>query len=1248
MSSSIIIFPNVTKLINVNGNYIRPTIDTNDSSFFILNDINSKYLLTNTDIANKDINIEVFAVGGGGAGGYFNGNGGDGGMVIYKSLQIKSNDVLELSIGKGAFYVKDNQPIKGFLLKIYEGSINDFFNIQNRYLMDMKPADLITKGITKKIEKKVSKIATLKILTEDDVDLTLITNPIYSEECEKNPTGENCGTVVKNWYAYNGYTIEIYSNFQVPYDCSLEIEITAFKYAILFFYSDNDINNNRFSKDLINYKNYSNDYWMEVQDETKIFRKNNLKEGEKYNFKIIHTQDKQLTLNENNFKINMKIIKKIDNSPLLLVDDSFFNYNNGTENFGVFYSTPTTIYNTQSKTFLINAIGGITGFTNPETSGSGKGGCALYEINNKKTKVCKEDGNGANGLKLPSSFSSVLQELPLSNYRFGSGGGGAYWLLNGYGGQGGTNAGNGISFTNVPSLSRPTETTGGGGGGNSFLTNISERNLAINKLSGANGILILKINKTKEQILVQTFANMSDLIETKKPDENDFIRIMNDKIGLLYKTDKPNIYDKAKFYEIIGTGGLTVRINNITYDITDFNFIIIRLYIFFSILITKFGNYLKLGEKERLKYPIKFVYDRTRLIEDFYLENKFYNFNFANYSEVNFYFTHLPTNTDTILNEIFDIYTNKPTVDNNNYSVIYIRKVLAEITDPSRVILLIENSYKNYFYYLISIANSAYYSILKTYFDTGISIITDINNITTIIKNFNNNFFNPTDKNSNKATDTKVTERSSYIEQQKIFKEIYQENKNKLEKSNMITNFSINKFKAKYELNNKNNWFNIIFIITIIIIVLIFLFSYNFFERQVRPLIILILTIIIIILIISLWMKSSYELSIYENFACSDSSEATIPCLTIGGTVLTKTRTDNSTPYYYLSRSINNQPLVLKPKNDLLVDIFVYGTPVMVRDGGNYKYYLPNIDVYTNVLFTNTSTYNIYNDKIDKITIDKLDGSQDIITIVGRPLRETEEKSIIIYDCQNKDNDICFTNGIKQKTTLNSTRFSNYNANNIYIPPSGTTPIAQDQNNKIQEIYDFNPLQKSSLYKYSSLFLSFGVTNEEFIVIKVKNDTTTTSGTISGAVDNFKNEMKLLEMNVNLFILNKNTKKIVDFTSNYEKKNQKDFQRTFEKNSTIYDKHQMAYHILNREIMINFYIKLLICILILIFLLCAILYHYMRRDLTTIFIIGIILAIVAIGIIFLLIYRHQRINTNKFYFPKELEVGDLRKKSNNN
>jgi len=1167
MSSSIISYPNVNKFINFKGKYILPNIDNDKYSYFILTNTKDKYLLTNNDINKSNIDIEIFAVGGGGAGGYYYGNGGDGGKVIYKKLEIKKDVILTLEVGSGAYYVKDNKYIKGFKFILYEGLINDIFNEKNNYIMNMKDDDIILKGLIKKIEQK---IPNLNYLSEIDI----LNNNNRS------------------------YTININSYFFVPYDCSIEIIIESPKYAIIFFYNDIDIKNNLFKKDLIYYSNYKS-YWLNVENnDKKTFRRDDLKENEKYYFKLIGSQDT---------KIEIKLITK--NKEEYIINDNYFKYNNSIENFGLIYSTASVISDNNEK--IINAIGGNSGFINSITRNYGKGGCISYTLNNRNRKICNDDIHGYNGIRIPISISSDLKNL---NYKYGSSGGGANWKSNDYGGRGGIDAGNGISFTNIPSLSTPTPNTGGGGGGNSFLSNITERKMKISKLSGANGIIIIKVIKKIEQTLIQTFVNM---------DNKEDILNINQKLESIYESDNVNIYDKDKF------------LNNLNIDRLDLNYFGLntaKLFIFFSILINNIKGYVELTEKEKLRYPIKFIYNEKNKIK-FFLENNYYIFNFANYNEINYYFSIIRPNIE-VKEELLKIFTNNELIFNNNLNNdSYFNKIINDILDPSKLILFIENVNKHYFnnfnYFMNYVFFTNIYNLIIDSKNNNDIIINKINELSQIIKNFNINYFTPIDKNSDNITDTLVKDRTYYVEKQLEYKKIYEKNLEENDKSNILTNYSINVFKAKYYQNKKNNWFNILFYISIFIVIISFIITYNLFENDTKPLVILVLFIIMLIIIILLWNNSNNELKIFEKFGCKDNNTST-NCIDYKGNIITN---NLILPYYYISKG--SSLITIKPKNDIIADIFVYGSPFYVNINGIDTYYEPNIDIYKNILLPKTFSYKIYN---NKIIISSPDNNDIILLKERERINETSFNELRLYECNGEGKDIC--NTIYKSYKL-SNKYSRYNNKGVILEEINNQPIIEYIN--IRNYFDFIPENDI----YSILYISEKVIKEPYIVIKIINDLGASTETLEETIHNFRKEMSVFKLNVNLYLLNKNTKKIVDFTTKYELDSQKEFNNNLDYNNHIYDRNIQAYNIISREIIINFYIKFLICIIIVILLFCIFLYHYNNNQFPKILLLGLLLTGIAIYLILYNIFKHTRLDTYKYYFTKP-ENRYINKLNNNN
>lgn len=1219
MASSIISYPDLNSLLFYKNKYIRPVLSTDEYGYYILNNTDDTYILNNISPTNKIINIEAFIVGGGGAGGYYNGNGGDGGTAIYKSLDVEPNTILELSVGKGAYYVSDTTYNNGFLVKLYEGFITDFFETQKSYLMNMKPADTITNGLNKIWEQKVNSISSLKTIIENDVNSQLITNINQNEICNNDPNADGCEKITKTMFIYNrGFTFNIYSVFFAPYDCDIEIEITAFKYAILFFYSDDDIKNEYFSNDLTLYQTFNNIYWMKINNETKTFMRKNMKANEKYYLKIIYTQDKELSATESLFSVNITLITS---NGRITANYNDFKFSNSADNYGIIYSTPSTIYNKNKKIMEINALGGITGFVNSDTINYGKGGCSTYQLDTaKKIKKCSDNTNGANGITLPKSFNLLMNEPYNYTYTYGSGGGGAFWRLTGYGGRGGTNAGNGISFTNLPSISRPTINTGGGGGGNSFLNNYDNKMLDINKLSGANGIIILKVNRKTQQILVQTFANK----------ENDEIETINTNIKKIYDKNQIDTYLQSSF-PVLLTPAQKLNIENIANSSK----------IFFKYLFRRLNNYTteQINEKERLKFPIIIIYN-SNIIDD-----KRVFFSNGN-CLINIYDNDIDIEENNKLTELLSFYNsnnqieydpnfqidNSKSLRDADFYSYYMKKLINNILDKNKLVLFIENVAKNYFYYLKTSINLRIYESLENLFLNNENINHVINNINALkdeLNAFNITNFTPLTRYENPITDTNISDRTNYINIQNKYKENAYKNSVKLITSNNITNYSINHFETKYKLNRNDYIFNVIFYITIIIVIVVCYYTYMYYEKPLRPLVLLISLIIILLLIAILWSKSSYDLKIYENFECNlnTSGSTNVVCLTNVGDIISPIAIGAAgvIPYYFISNSVNNADYIdLHLTESIYVDIFVYGVPYLDID----KYYLPNIDIYKNVLLTKNFTYKIYNKYIKKkdTTVDDF--------LINSPTNSNGKDipKVNIYDCKNLRKDLCSKDPIIS-ITLKSNIFTTYNGNIA----STTGNPNNDMLGDIDTHYNFDPPNAKATNINGLTYIKRHVLKTPFIVIKVLNDTIDIIGTIDEAINNFKIEMNIFEINATLFLYNKNTKKIVDFTKDYHIYNDRQYADEFIKNYKIYDKNEQAYNILNREILYRFYSKLIIAVIIVIFVCCLILNHYFNNKQLYILIFGIILTFIAIIIFIYKILKHQHINGNKYYFFKPHE-----------
>ena len=146
------------------------------------------------------------------------------------------------------------------------------------------------------------------------------------------------------------------------------------------------------------------------------------------------------------------------------------------------------------------------------------------------------------------------------------------------------------------------------------------------------------------------------------------------------------------------------------------------------------------------------------------------------------------------------------------------------------------------------------------------------------------------------------------------------------------------------------------------------------------------------------------------------------------------------------------------------------------------------------------------------------------------------------------------------------------------------------------------------------------------------NDMDLSNETLEENIHNFRKEMSIFNINVNLYLLNKNTKKIIDFTTNYQLDSQYKFRNSIDTNEHTYDRNIQSYNIISREIIINFYIKFLICIIIIILLFCVFLYQYNKNEFPKILLLGLLLLGIAMYLILYNIFRHNRLDAYKYYF----------------
>ena len=1244
MSSTNILYPDLKEFISFNDEFIDPIINTKTAAYYILTNTNNKYILNNNSIISKNIEINVFAVGGGGAGGLQYGNGGNGGNIIYSKLIANVNDILELSVGKGAFYTTNNIKVNGLQGTLYNGYISNIFSNENSYIMNMRQVDLSTLGLNKQWDRTIDNLSSIETITSGDIipiifkepndtvnyyDDRFIYNNVYCKSTETY-TCKNDYIIQKTGLLYDrNYTLELNGTFISPIAGTVEFVFTASKQGILFLYNNDDITTNKFSYDLGLYNKYKQgDNWILSENNTSILKRENVKMNEEFTIKIIHTQDSIPSMYENNLNLIVKITttdgKIIEYSDTKLLE--IFKYNNVYNNISSIYSTPSIIYNKNNKKVLIIANGGTSGDNNVNTLINGYGGCSYYQSSNI-TKNClytnatntKRSIKGADGIFLPADFKDLETFGYNKNYLFGSGGGGCYLKANGTGGKGGINAGNGINFNNIPSLTNPVKNTGSGAGGNSFIENVLLESF-LNKLNGADGIIILKINKINDFVLIQNFANFHNTID-----------LYNSNIEDIYKSNKINITDKDSILTLVKQTDMENYKNLIN------KFLII--YALFSLLMSKYVLI-----KDKFKYQIKIIYDNLK--ESVFIDGNYCIFNLYN-----------PTVDieNLLINDLFILNENGKGyfiyVENNKYKSIilssssltneyckaYLQYSINELIHPSNIHILLENIYKNYFNFYKYGLNYKFYSLIVNDYITNNNESLAVNNIlklTSIIDETNKKLFEIDNKYYDNETDVTLQNKMKYIEKSYTLNDTNAIKSKKIEIINDKINNEMRDYGLKKSINSANNINTYIVYIISLIIVIIFAFSFIGLETTVRPFILLILLAVIILIILYLTFTTNTDFNSFETFDCANINSS----LNYVNTELIKDNlcknqygseipSNVSLPYYYISQNTDSSKyILLEPKNDILVDIFLYGSQFV----SGVKIYQPNINIYKNVLLPKNYTYKIYNNKIEKIN-----GTDSIVIIDANSIIRTsgnnDNNVLKIYNCQFNRFDICDTNFIKkylQNFEITNTKTGQY-LYTIRKNLSGYILTADD--------YDFYGSDNYNNYSLEGIKLNnikFG-----FITIKVIDDNySIETKKISNAIHTYKSSMENLELNINLYLLQKNTKNLYDFSNNYLKKNNVYYDRIYNKQKNIYTTTRGGYNIMRRDSKTRYYYNICLLLILSVIICCAIIYNYFPNELFKILLLCFILLIVVLIFIIYNIIRIQHMETNKYYFNKPSNI----------
>jgi hypothetical protein len=1251
MSSTNVSYPNLNEFISLNNEYIKPTINNKDAAYYVLTNTSNKYIINNNAVMSKNIEIGVFAVGGGGGGGLENGSGGNGGNVIFSNIIANVNDILELSVGKGAYYLTNNQYVNGLRGILYSGYLPNMLLQQNSYIMNMNPVDISNLGLKKQWERNISDTTSISSITNNEIipivfkgpnDIpnyydnrfnydNIICQPQQNVICDQT-TLKKQKTSLK--YDRN-YTLELTGIFTAPVDCMVDFNITASKYGILFVYNNDDILYNRFSTDYSLYNNYSNNNWVSVENNTAKITRINVRANDTFIIKILHTEDSLPSNYENNLNFTVGITdimgSRKEYTGIKLLD--IFKFNNSYNNITTIYSTPSIVYNKDK--ILVIANGGSSGENNNNFN-NGIGGCSYYEDSSSIVKKCEYQNaenkirsiNGANGAKIPTEFNDLKTIGYSDNFIFGSGGGGAYLNASGIAGKGGINAGNGLNFNDIPSLSLPAKNTGGGAGGNTFLNNITNSSTFVNKLSGANGIIILKVKKNNEVILLQLFENKNKKIENFE----NYNIVDNYKLKLenIYKTNNININDKQSILNLIKST-----------DHNNYKLLISKILTIYGILENLIPKYLNIQDK--FKYQIKFVCDNLK--ESLYIDEKYCVFNFYDSKQ----------NCNLIINNFFNNNINGKNefiyVDNNdyqnilktsllfddNYATAYIRNEFNELIKPDNISILIESISKNFFHYLICSNNYKLYTSINNYATNNneVAAIADILRLTKEIEESNKIYFDTTYKHFDTKIDVTLDDKNKYIQDNYKFDKETNLNRDNITNINNKLNTELQDYNLKYNINKTDNFYTYLVYGIVLAVFVVFFFTYINFEESVRPFVLLILLIIIISTIIFIILQANTNFNLFETFNCDnisvltnyDTSQSDIKynlCKNQFGNEISE---NINLPYYYISGDADSSKyILLKPTNNILVDILVYGNPYIVN---TVTYFQPNINIYKKVLLPKNYTYKIYNNKIEKISTTD---NTNIVIINGDISRSDVYNNgnvLNVYDCSNNRIDICditkFTNKKLQNLRNVYTETGTF-YNNTFVNNSDGYKLTSDD-------YDFYGTDKYNVYSLG--FINSYVGRNSFITIKVIDDNYSIQvKKIENAIHMYKSSIENLEVNINLYLIQKNTKQLYNFSSEFAERNKKYYDRVYDKQKNLYNTKQSNYNILRRDLKTRYYNNIGLLFIVAVILSCFMIYQFYPNQFSNLVIIGFILIFIILFLIIYNIVRNQHIITNKYYFKK--------------
>lgn len=860
---------------------------------------------------------------------------------------------------------------------------------------------------------------------------------------------------------------------------------------------------------------------------------------------------------DKNKKYYLKII--LFNSPTdINISNPITNYYYNNHEIKIVPPTSTTITNIINGKVIFNAIGG-------------------------ESKI-KE------GIKLPQEFNDLINKN-IYNFNFGSS----------------------ASSGNIP-----IKNTGSGGINEPFISNIINKKIDLKQLSGADGIIIIKVFRKTKQIMIQTFENQDKTIVDK----------YNRNIRVIYKTNVIDLKDSNTIVNVISP----IDNRNIYKKILQ------TIGIFYAYLFVIMPIYIsKLRDFERRKSNIKIKISVVNEI----IKDKDGNPIFVNYNEnineftfnifdFNFFTKDVMNNTSPIYNYEYNPNNNYNTfldisntnMTTNDYYKKFILNEINNLINPSNSILFIENVNHNFFNYIISSINYTYfYEILYDYItnpfnnknavvdkiQTGIKLIKELNSIRLDDIQIENH-------------DIKQIKRTTYLQEQKDLNNKHLEYIKKLTDSTNKLNF----IKNNGNYTEINYTYNYVYYIVFILISVIFIVFYNNFENSLKPFVLIILLILITVIVIFIIIKAYKDIDFYEGF--SDVSPVTVTTTDIG---------NRNVPYFYLSNDQNKQVYLTLTKN-IIINVLLYGNPYKDTKESTITYYQPNVNLYKNLYMSKNYKYKIYNNKITKIDINDVNETElDFLTIPED--RSSQIETIFpqfkIFNCFYNQHHICNNTNPESKRQLkNKTNIYDLNGR-IVNERNGITNDIQSLNGiEIQnEDYYFNIKE---FYKYSVDYINANVLNKPFICVTVISNTTDTVQNIEDVIHQYKTEIEILETNIRVYLLNKNSKHMISYNKEFINERNNIYARKIEMNTNKFNVYFQAINIRNLEILYDFYIHLCMFLFLALIFICLLLLHYLPNYKFLVIIMTFIIGLMIFIIILYNLLRRQRIYTNKYYFKK--------------